>query len=151
MDLPNPNNPPLSTQEIIDREHLKLLSIMHYVLGGLHVLLSCFLIFHFIFGLVMAAAPHFFGDAPGQQPPVWIGLMMSAFSGCFMLLGWLFGGLTIYSGICIKQRKHRTFSLVMAVINCLSLPFGTALGVFTLIVLQKPTAKAFYGQPAVEQ
>src|SRR5512140_1085388 len=101
---------PPTTQEIIDNEYLKLLSIMHFVLGGLHVLISCFLIFHFIFGIVMATAPHLFGNGPAQQPPpVWIGLLMSGFSGCLMLMGWLFGGLTIYSGICIKNRRHRTF------------------------------------------
>src|SRR4051794_2730349 len=98
---------PPSTQEIIDREHLKLLSIAHYIYGGLHAFLSCLLIFHFGLGLVMAIAPQVFGNGNGQAPPpVWIGLMMSGFTGCLMLLGWLFGGLTIYSGICIKQRKH---------------------------------------------
>src|SRR4051812_40953640 len=54
------------------------------------------------------------------------------------------GELILYSRICIKERKHRTFSLVMAVVNCLCIPFGTALGVFTLIILQRPSVKALY-------
>jgi hypothetical protein len=133
---------------IVDQEHLRILSIVHYVLGGLHVALSCVLIFHFVLGLVMALAPHAFGHGPGQAPPTYIGLLMSAFAGCFMLLGWLFGGLTIYSGVCIHKRKHRTFSLVMAGINCLSVPFGTALGVFTIIVLTRESVRSQYAQAA---
>jgi hypothetical protein len=137
-------DPPPTNQEIIDNEHLRVLSIAHYVLGGLHAALSCILIVHFIFGLVIAIAPHVFGNGPGQGPPTWFGIIMSAFAGCFMLLGWLFGGLTIYSGICLRKRKHRPFSLAVAVINCLSIPFGTALGIFTILVLSRASVKRLY-------
>jgi hypothetical protein len=132
----NVNGAPPNAREIIDNEHLKVLSVVHYVQGGLHVLISCILIIHFIFGLIIAIAPQFFGHGP-QAPPAFVGILMSTFAGCFMVMGWLFGGLTIYSGVCIKNHKHRTFSLIMAVINCLSIPFGTALGIFTIIVLTR--------------
>lgn len=45
----------------------------------------------------------------------------------------------------IKKRKNRTFSLVVAGINCLQMPFGTVLGVFTIIVLMRPTVQTGYG------
>ena len=64
-----------------------------------------------------------------------------------MLLGWLFGGLTIYSGLCIQRRQRRTFSLVMAVVNCLSIPFGTALGIFTILVLSRESVRRQYEHP----
>jgi len=32
----------------------------------------------------------------------------------------------------------------MAAIACINMPFGTALGVFTLIVLARPTVKALF-------
>ena len=140
-------DPSQPVQEIIDNEHLRVLSIVHYVLGGLHAALSCILIFHFILGLVIAIAPHLFGNGPGQAPPTFVGLFISAFAGCFMLLGWLFGGLTIYSGLCIQRRQHRTFSLVMAVVNCLSIPFGTALGIFTILVLSRESVRRLYEHP----
>src|SRR5262245_59910752 len=134
---------PPTTKELIDTEHLKILSLVHYVLGGLHAALSCILIFHFVLGLIMAIAPQFLGNGP-QGPPAFVCILMSAFAGGFMLVGWLFGGLTIYSGLCIQRRQHRTFSLVMAAINCLSIPFGTALGVFAIIVLSRPSVKNLY-------
>jgi hypothetical protein len=35
----------------------------------------------------------------------------------------------------ISQRKSRTFSMVVAGFNCISFPLGTALGIFTLVVI----------------
>jgi hypothetical protein len=134
----------LTAQEIVDGEHLRVLAIVHYVFGALQALLSCILIVHFVLGLVLAIAPHVQRDGGGQGPPAWFGLALSAFAGCLMVAGWLFGGLTIYSGLCLKRRKHRSFSLVMAVINCLSIPFGTVLGVFTVLVLTRESVRNLY-------
>ena len=38
------------------------------------------------------------------------------------------------------------FSQIMAGVNCLSIPFGLLLGVFTLIVLARPSVKALYAE-----
>jgi hypothetical protein len=54
------------------------------------------------------------------------------------------GILTIVSGRLISLRRRRTFSLVVAGINCASFPFGTVLGVFTFIVLARPSVRALY-------
>ena len=50
----------------------------------------------------------------------------------------------ILSGRYMNRRKHLTFSIVIAAICCLQIPFGTILGVFTLIVLSRPSVKAMY-------
>jgi Na+-driven multidrug efflux pump len=59
-------------------------------------------------------------------------------------MGWAFGILTIVSGRNIGQRRARTFSLVVAGINCLWVPLGTALGVCTLIVLMRESVNKLY-------
>jgi hypothetical protein len=61
-----------------------------------------------------------------------------------MGLGWAVGILTIVSGRAIAQRKWRVFSLVMAGVNCASFPLGTLLGVFSFIVLLRPSVRALY-------
>ncbi|MBG7607994.1 MAG: hypothetical protein IZT59_08220 [Verrucomicrobia bacterium] len=48
------------------------------------------------------------------------------------------------SGRFIKKRKNKTFSIVVAAINCLQMPFGTVLGVFTIIVLMRPSVQSGY-------
>jgi hypothetical protein len=73
--------------------------------------------------------------------------MFIFFGVVFVLLCGTVGGLTIWAGRCIAQRKRYMFCFVMACIACLSVPLGTALGVFTIIVLQRPTVKAMFGQP----
>jgi hypothetical protein len=64
--------------------------------------------------------------------------------GCAVFVGWTLGILTIVSGRLISLRRRRTFSLVVAGINCASFPFGTVLGVFTFIVLARPSVRALY-------
>lgn len=48
------------------------------------------------------------------------------------------------SGRFIKKRKNKTFSLVVSGFNCLQIPFGTVLGVFTIIVLMRPSVQSGY-------
>jgi len=51
----------------------------------------------------------------------------------------------LYRG-ALRKRKHRTFLLVMAALSCLSIPYGTILGIFTFMVLQRPAAKKLFEQ-----
>jgi hypothetical protein len=36
----------------------------------------------------------------------------------------------------------------MAALNCLAMPYGTVLGIFTFLVLQRTAAKEMFAQPA---
>ena len=74
---------------------------------------------------------------------------MAIMGAAALLFGWTLGALTLLSGYFIVRRKCRTFSLVIAGINCLSIPLGTTLGVFTIIVLMRDSVKTIYTeQPA---
>ncbi|MES2980831.1 MAG: hypothetical protein V4727_00840 [Verrucomicrobiota bacterium] len=44
----------------------------------------------------------------------------------------------------IRKRKNRIFSFIIAGINCMQFPLGTALGVFTFIVLTRESVKMTY-------
>jgi hypothetical protein len=52
--------------------------------------------------------------------------------------------LTIAAGRFLTQKKHRIFCIVMASIHCLHAPLGTLLGVFTLIVLLRPSVRMLF-------
>jgi hypothetical protein len=127
-----------------DVEHLKILSILYYVWGGLTACFSCFGLLYVVIGLVAVIA----GVQEKQGgPPAVVGGMFMLIGIVFVVLGATVGGLTIWAGRCLAQRKRYMLCLVMAGISCLSVPLGTALGVFTIIVLQRPTVKAMFGQP----
>ena len=127
-----------------DVEHLKILSILYYVWGGLMACISCFGLLYVVIGLVAVIA----GAQHQGGPPAFVGGMFIFIGVAFVLLGGTVGGLTIWAGRCLAQRKRYMLCFVMACIACLSVPLGTALGVFTIIVLQRPAVKAMFGQPA---
>ncbi len=135
---------PPTQQEVTDNEHLRLISIFHYVVGGMHIAFSCFFLFHVAIGLLMLFQPNFFGPQQGVPPPAWIGILFVVLPSILILLAWALGAVTIYSGVCIKGRRHRLFSLVVAAINCLVVPIGTALGIFTILVLVRDSVRRMY-------
>jgi len=54
------------------------------------------------------------------------------------------GVLNLMAGFFIRARRHRMFSLVVAATNCLHMPIGTALGVFTIVVLTRDSVRQAY-------
>jgi len=127
-----------------DEEHLKLLSIFHYVAGGITGVIACFPIMHLLMGLVILVAG--LGEASGDDkfPVLLIGLIFILIPGFIILCGWAFAVCLIIAGSFLAQRKRYTFCFVVACISCLLMPYGTVLGVFTIIVLMRPTVKELF-------
>jgi len=126
-----------------DEEHLNLLSVFHYVAGGLAGLFAFFPIFHLIIGLVLIIAPGNF-EGEGGPPPALFGWFFVIFSAVFMTIGWVFAGFVIAAGRGLAKRRGYLFCLVMAGIECIFMPFGTVLGVFTIIVLMRDSVKEIF-------
>jgi hypothetical protein len=127
----------------IDAEQLRLLSIFHYVVGGMAILFACFPIIHLVLGLFLILAPDKFGHG-SNQPPAFLGWFFVGFASCFILIGWTIGALIVFAGRFLARRKHYTFCFVLACLECLFMPFGTVLGVFTILVLNRPTVKGIF-------
>lgn len=127
-----------------DEEHLRLLSIFHYVVGGLDALMGCLPVFHVGFGLFALLGGI---EAEGNDRPEFrvFGALFVVIGLLVMLFKWTLAGLCIVAGKRLAQRRSHTFCTVVAAIQCLMFPFGTALGVFTLIVLCRPSVKQLFG------
>ncbi|HEY1583219.1 MAG TPA: hypothetical protein VGF73_08985, partial [Chthoniobacterales bacterium] len=127
-----------------DEEHLRLLGIFHYVVGGLAALFS-------LFPLIYAAAGFLFLHAPpaaqqkGGPPPAIVGYFFIGFGLTFFSLGIAFAICLAISGCSIARRRRYWFVFVMACIECLFIPFGVILGVFTLIILVRDSVKPLFG------
>lgn len=125
-----------------DAEHLRLLGIFHYVVAGMLALFACIPFIHFFVGIVMVIGSFF---APNQnEPTFFVGMLFVALAGVIIFMGWLVAGLLAYAGRCLDRRQHYTFCFVMAAVACFFMPVGTALGVFTIIVLSRPSVKAVF-------
>ena len=134
------NNSPDQQQQAIDSEHLKLLAIFHYIVSGLAALCACIPFIHLAIGLFMIIAPGRMGG-PNAEPPAFVGWFFVTLASFFILAGWAFAVLVLIAGRCIAQRRHYTFCFVMGCVECLFMPFGTVLGVFTIFVLIRPSVK----------
>ena len=126
-----------------DSEHLKLLAIFHYVVAGMTALFACIPFIHFFMGLALATGA--LGDTDPESRPIGIGLMVIA--GLFILAGWTLAVLIAYAGRSLQTRRRYTYCLVMAGVECIFMPFGTVLGVFTIIVLSRDSVKEIFGRP----
>jgi hypothetical protein len=127
-----------------DEEQLRLLAIFHYVVAGLAGLFALFPIFHLIFGLIFIFAADKF-QGKGEPPPAFIGWFFVIFAAALIIFGWVFAGLVFMSGRFLGKRKHYLFCIVMAGVVCAFMPFGTVLGVFTIIVLMRGSVKRLFG------
>ena len=124
-----------------DLEHIKLLAIFHYVVAGMTALFACIPLIHFFVGLALASGSFEANDPEAQT----IGVFLMAFAGLFILAGWTLAILIAYAGRSLHTHKRYTYCLVMAGVECIFIPFGTVLGVFTIIVLMRDSVKELFG------
>ncbi len=123
-----------------DEQYLNLLAIFHYIVGGLTALFPCIFLVHVAMGIAMLCGAFDGKDAP---PPfvAWLFILLPSF---FILAGWTLAGFIIAAGCKLKRRTSHTFCLVIAGLECLLMPFGTVLGVFTILVLIKEPVKQLF-------
>jgi hypothetical protein len=134
---------PVATQ---DAEYLRLLSIFHYVVAGMQALFASVPIFHFLAGAFMVFGLGVLGHGGERLPGTLVGGFFMAFAGTWMLIGWSLAVCVVVAGRSLAQRKRYLFCLVISGVQAaMCMPFGTVLGVFTIIVLQRPSVKAAFG------
>ncbi|MGJ8726546.1 MAG: hypothetical protein ACSHYB_18520 [Roseibacillus sp.] len=131
----NPAVPPLPNK---DDEHLKILSIFHYVMAGLLAPTIFVLIAQFLMLDSLMTNPGFWGGNADPPPQEALGIIRAFFvvTGFFILL------IVVLNILCardLRTNNNRTLSLIVSGVNCLNFPLGTTLGVFTLIVLMRPS------------
>lgn len=132
-----------------DEDHLRLLSIFHYVVAGMHAVCAMFPILHLAIGAALVFAPEKLSSGEGEAPPALVGWFFMLIAGGLMALGATLAACIAIAGRFLSQRRRYLFCLVTAcVMAALSMPFGTVLGVFTIIVLMRPSVKAAFGYQA---
>ncbi len=132
-----------------DLAHLRLLSIFHYVVAGVVALFSLFPVIHLVMGILMVTG-HFPDDKRSDPAPEFIGWFFIAIACAIIFAGLSFAFCVLLAGRFLARRRHYFFCLVVAAVACMFMPFGTVLGVFTIVVLLRPSVKELFGQPAPE-
>jgi hypothetical protein len=152
---------------IVVRERLRILMIGFYIRGGMMAVFG----FFFLIYVAMFAGISFIPESAWSQPspaanasptpslsvtpsahqnsgapPVIMFRIMAGIFSVVTFLIWVVGGLTAYAGRCIQKRRHQLLIHIMAALNCLFIPYGTLLGIFTFIILGSPAAGREFGE-----
>lgn len=134
-----------------NEEKLKLLSIFHYIVGGLGVLFSLFPLIHLSAGIHLLSLGSQIAPSTEEIPADFLPMFKTIpyifiiMGGGFFLFGQVMSWFCIYSGKQIKKRQHYKLSFIVACIICAFVPLGTCLGIFSLFVLSNPDVKKLYG------
>lgn len=136
-------------QTIIDDEHLKLLALGYMVSAAVSAFFS-------MIGLMYMGMGAFFGEMishmpaaanANQPPPAFFGWLFGGIGLFIFLLMMGIAALKLRAAFLLKQRKGRTFCMVIAGLCCLGVPYGTLLGVFTFVVLGRRSVDHVFREP----
>jgi hypothetical protein len=120
------------------------LAVFHFVGAGLAVFGMLFLLAHYaIMSVVFDNSKMWEGQKDGPPPAEFFAIFKYVY---LVAAAWFVtsGVLNVISGLNILARRRRILSLVVAGLNCLYMPLGTALGVFTIIVLLRDSVRDLY-------
>lgn len=127
--------------------HVRVLGILWLVYSIFHIVMAVWTLAfsHYFLPAVQDALSH--GNIPFPFP---IFRFMSMLYALTAIYGVATGILGIFAGVALLQRKRiaRMVAIVAAFICVISIPFGTAIGVYTLVVLLPGHAARAYEQIA---
>ncbi len=109
-------------------------------MGVLTALMACIPLIHLFIGIAILGS----GPAGIDAVPRVVGLLFVILSVIIIAAGWVMAVLIILAGNNLKQRRAYNYCLVIAFLECLIIPLGTVLGIFTILNLTKePTRELF--------
>ncbi len=119
-------------------QHVKILAILHIVLGSLGVLaaLTVMAVFGGIAGLI-----HVTNNLDVPAAPI-IGLIGGVLMIIILVLS--FPGIIAGIGLLNFRPWARILAIVLSVLDLIHIPFGTALGIYGLWVLLSPQAEPLF-------
>lgn len=131
-----------------DIEQLKLLSIFHYVAAVLTILFGCFPIFHLVFGVFMLFEGFDAGvkkaNPNDEMTAKMFGGIIVVFAGLMILVAWSMAIVLFFSARNLSRHQNYKFCFVTACVICIQMPIGTVLGIFTILVLNRPSVKLLF-------
>jgi hypothetical protein len=143
----------LATVEGMDlnTEQLNLLAIFHYVVAGLAALFSFFPLIYTAVGVsFIFAARHGTAKQGEELPPEFLGWIFAVFGSLLFVIGIVMAICILIAGRSLALHKRYSFALVIACIECLFIPFGTILGVFTIVALSRESVRGLFSSAKLQ-
>jgi hypothetical protein len=128
--------------EARDLEYVRLLKIFHFVWG----VFCCFFgLIGLAYGYLGTAVLRTFERHPGNEnPPMLFATISIVFSVAGFIVFETCGVLSLFAAGKYRKPHNYRFCFLVSILNCFLLPVGTALGVFAIFVLNRPSVKTLF-------
>ncbi len=128
--------------------NLRILGVFHYVFGGFVALFSMIPLLYMGMGLLISLSPALFESPKGvsEAPPMILGLVFSGIGLVGVLVIATVAVLMFVAGRNIHRTRNLNLCTVAAALACFFMPFGTILGVLTLVELNKREVRDLFEQ-----
>ena len=127
-----------------DNEQLRLLGIFHHVVALIAGLFALLPVIHVALGIDMVTGK-LTNTTNDPMLPI-MGWVFLVFGTGFIACGLAFAVCLSMAGRHLVRHRHYMFCLVMGALACAFMPFGTVLGVLTIVVLQRDSVQALFGR-----
>lgn len=131
-------------QPVLDREHVRLLSLGYLVMAWVSLVTSLIGLFYILIGLPVVLSYQDMSEADLARfhtPPLREGLIVLFVGSVIFLVLILMAILQFRASRCLKEHRSRRFCQVVAGVSCLKVPYGTVVGVLTFLVLGRESVK----------
>ena len=122
-----------------DEQQLDLLAVFQYIVAGLIALCACMPLMYVGLGILLLT--NTMQANRDARPMGWVFIAMGTM---MALSGWALALVVLWAGRKLKRRQAYQFCFVIACIECVFMPFGTVLGVFTILVLSRESVKRIF-------
>jgi len=116
-------------------------------MAGFACLLPLFSLVYIGMGIMMLSGKLPSGPRATAHGALIGGYVFVGVGSVFFVMGVVGAILNVLAGRALARYERRTLCLVVAGLNCLHMPLGTLLGVFTLIGLARPSVQALFNPP----
>lgn len=113
------------------KSYLDILAVFHYVNGGLAAVATLAALA--FLGIGMGAASNWGRHFEPEPTCALVAIMFLV-----LVVAGGYAILNLLAGRAIQARKNRALILVTAAINCVNVPLGTLLGIFTFVLMVDP-------------
>jgi hypothetical protein len=128
-------------QRVVDLEHLRLLRIANFIAAGVAGLIVCLGLLYTTLGTFLGSTPEYMNSVDSEALPPWFFL---GFGGLFVVVGAISIVLRLLVAKFLRERRASGFCMFVAAISCIDFPYGTILGVCTIITLTRPSVRDLY-------
>jgi len=122
-----------------DQSNLDSLAIFHFVYAAVIALGGFITLAAVLFGVGLVSSATRLRGGGFLAGGVFMVVLV-----CVAAILFLKAFLVFYSGMSLRRAKHKMLSQIVACLCCFNFPMGTALGIFTLVTLGKPSVAARY-------